>query len=134
MRPRLVSIPVTRISVGVIRVFGTGSLLYGLTVVVQGPQRWSGPSYATATSLAPSWLWGSVIAALGALALAGSLAHLFGVRNVGLYGIAIWLLFFAVTVAIEAARNPHVSAAGAVLYGMVAAAICCVARAREIRE
>lgn len=133
MRPYLATWPASPLAVATVRTYGAGALLYGLTIILQGPERWTGPQFAIATALAPSWAWGAIVACFGALILLGSWSAAFGLRNVGLYGVAVWLLFLAGTIVVAGAEQPRVSVSGAVLYAAVAFALVIVARAREIR-
>jgi hypothetical protein len=132
--PKLASIPASPLAIGSIRTYGSGMFVYGVLVIVQGPDRWSGPSYATAVAIADPWQWGAVVAVLGAGTVIGSLRGWFTIRNVGLYGCAAWLGIFALSVIDVASTDPHVSYAGAVIYATFGVAMCWVARARERRS
>lgn len=131
--PRLAYIPTTVLSVLTIRDYGAGFVLYGLVIMLQGPERWSGPQFVTTTTLAPSFVWGAIFAACGLLVLAGHFNYWFIVRNIGLYGAAVMLISLGLTILREGTRNPHTSFAGAVLCGFVAVALFIVARAKEER-
>lgn len=128
--PRL--IPVSRITVGTIRTFGTGMFLFGFVVMAQNPQRWGGPQYASITAVARPFVWGAVMASLGFFTIVGSLTGLFILRNIGLYGCALWLGLFAVGVFDVAHHDPHVSFSGCVPYATLGVAMCLAARAREV--
>lgn len=130
---RLASIPSTILSKLTVRDYGGGIFLYGLVIVLQGPQRWSGPQFVTTTTLASSYTWGAIFAALGLLILAGHFNYWFLVRNVGLYGAALMIGFLGLTTFYEATRNESVSFAGSVFCAMVTGALIVVARSREVR-
>lgn len=132
--PRLASIPSTILSKLTVRDYGGGIFLYGLVVILQGPQRWSGPQFVTATTITPSYIWGSIFMVCGVLILLGHFRYWFLVRNIGLYGAAIMVLLLGLTTFREAARNDSVSFAGAVFCCMVTAALIIVARSREVRS
>lgn len=133
LRGQLVTIPATPLAVATIRTYGTGLFLYGSVVMAQDPDRWGGPSYATIRAIAPPDVWGAVIGCLGLLILVGSFTALFAVRNVGIYGAALWLAVLGLAVLNAAANDPHVSLTGPILNGTLATAMCLVARAREVR-
>lgn len=129
--PRLTHIPASILAVLTIRDYGTGIFLYGAVIVLQGPQRWSGPQFVTSLEVASSTIWGILFALCGALTLVGHFRYWFLMRNAGLYGAAVMVLMLGLTTFREATRNPDVSFAGAVFCGMVAVAILIVARAKE---
>lgn len=131
IRGHLATIPATALAVATIRVYGGGFFVYGLATVLQSSERWSSPSYASATALAPPWAWGALVALFGLTTLAGSILRSFAFRNVGLYGIAVWLGMFGVAILDVARRDSHVSYGGPILYGVVCVSICLVARAQE---
>lgn len=132
-RGRLATWPATPLAVAAVRLYGGAILLYGLVIIAQGPARWSGPAYATATALASPPVWGAIIAVLGVAILAGSITGRFWLRNIGLYGAAVWLGFFAITILLEALTSSRLSLSGVILYGLIAGHLCIVARAREDR-
>lgn len=125
------TLPATPLAVGSIRTYGAGLLAYGVVIVAQGPLRWSAPVYSTVVAVAPSWVWGVVIGACGALTLTGSFTHQFLLRNVGLYGGALWLALFGLATIDSARTTPRVSYALAVVYFTTSTAMCWAARARE---
>ena len=132
--PHLSTIPATPLAIGTMRSYGLGLTIYGLVVFGQGARRWSGPLYSTAVSVAPPWVWGLTFATFGLAVLVGSLTYRFRLRNVGLYGSAVLYLYFGVTTEQTALHLPTVSYAAGIVYFMVAAAMCWVAPAREVRR
>ena len=78
-------------------------------------------------------VWGAVIGALGLVTLVGSFTALFAVRNVGVYGSAVWLCLLGIAMLIAASYDPRVSISGAVLDFTMALSLYLVARAREVR-
>lgn len=130
--PKLASIKASVLAILAIRVYAVGMLLYGITIIVQGPERWSGPAYSTTTVIAKSWQWGTVMTALGAFIALGHFTYRMWLRNVGLYGGGVWLIFFAITIDAQARINPNVSYAGSILYGMLAVHMFILARAKEV--
>lgn len=135
----LAVIPASPAAIGTVRTYGVGFLGYGLIVALQGQQRWSSASLTTANDLVewlpwpPSLTWGWLFAATGVAILAGSLGYHFGLRNTGIYGSAFLIMFLGLTAMYSATQNPSASFAGGFLYVLVGAAICWVARAREVR-
>lgn len=132
VRP-LNSIPASPLAVGTIRTYGTGLFFYGATVFFQNPERWRGPQYATVTNVAAPWVWGAVVGTLGAMVVVGSLLGLFALRNIGLYGGALWIGVFVYSVLDVARQDPHVSYTNGILLATLAVGMCWVARAREGR-
>lgn len=130
----LATIPASPLAIATIRTYGTGMFLYGAVVVLQDPRRWSGPAYATATSIAEPWMWGAALAVLGAVTVIGSLLRRFGLRNVGLYGASAWFGLFGVAMLDAARQDIRVSCTGPILYATLITAMCLVARAREGRK
>lgn len=131
--PYLATIPATPLAIGTIRTYGGGLLVYGIAVIVQNPRRWSGPSYATVNAVAPPWVWGAAIATLGAAVLAGSITHWMLLRNVGIYGGAIWIGMFATAVLDVARHDTHVAYTSSILFATLGVAMCWVAPAKEGR-
>lgn len=132
VRP-LNSIPASPLAVGTIRTYGTGLVIYGVTVFCQNPDRWGGPQYASINAVAAPWVWGAVVGSLGVLVLVGSLLGLFVLRNIGLYGGALWIGVFVYGVLDVARQDPHVSYTNGILLATLAIGMCWVARAREGR-
>lgn len=129
----LTHLPASILAILTVRDYGMGLLLYGLTIIAQGPHRWSGPQFVTTVNLAPSYAWGAVYATCGALILLGHFTYRFLLRNVGLYAGAVMILGLGLTTFREALRHDHVSFAGAVFCGFVSVAMFIVARAKEER-
>lgn len=82
------------------RLIATFAIVQGITIIVGGPHRWSGLSYAVALKApgAPA-SWGFALLAFGITALAGSLRDRVDVVAVGTFLTGLWCFFFSLSFA-----------------------------------
>lgn len=112
---------------GIIRTLAVGCLMLGLAMIYGGAERFSGPSFATAR-LVPGavYTWGGTIALAGAVVLAGILAHWFRrIVITGLWLMAVWFMFFVVSLGLTTLLSPQAAVTGPFAYGMLAT-VCVV--------
>lgn len=114
------------------RLAASMAIVMGLVIVVGGEGRWIGPSYKAALAVpgAPE-SWGMALGAVGLLTLAGSLLGSLGATRLGLYGIAVWALFFAISVAKAAYYDPHAGTTGIIAYFYIAIQLVVLAVAHK---
>ncbi len=105
------------------RAAGTWGFIEGCIIILGGPDRWKGASFATAMAIpgAPH-SWGAVALILGPLIVVGTFFGWKGARIVGvaLCTLAAWSLFFALTFGITAWGNPYAATTAAPTYFFVA--------------
>ena len=103
------------------RWWGTVAIAVGMLIILGGEERWSSPSFAAALLVpgAPA-SWGLVVATFGALTLVGSFTPRLKVTAAGLFGVAVWCLFFAGAMLKTALDNPGAASTGAAVYTGVA--------------
>lgn len=96
-------------------------LVLGVLIVVGGDVRWSSPSYETALTYpyAPE-SWGYVLGSSSLVGLLGSLSGRLRVVAVGLFMVAVWCLFFAISFIQTASERSDAATTGIPMYVGVA--------------
>ena len=99
------------------RLFATYSIVQGALVLIGGRARWSSPGYVTALLVpgAPA-TWGWVLLVVGAATLLGTFRVLMRTTSAGLYLMALWCFFFALTGLKTAVDNPLSGTTGIPTY------------------
>lgn len=110
------------------RLLATYAILQGLFIVIGGAARWSGKSLATALAFpgAPA-SWGLILFALGVIALACTFRPRMRAVAASLFAIAVWDLFFAVSLLITLLQEPTAPTTGFFVYGHQAVLACVLA-------
>jgi len=82
------------------RLLATFAIVQGITIIIGGPHRWSGFSYAVALLVpgAPA-TWGVALLAAGGIALWGSIRDHLNSTALGLFAGGTWCIFFALSFA-----------------------------------
>lgn len=100
------------------RWLATYAIIQGAFIVLGGPARWQGPSFATALLVpgAPA-SWGVVLCILGVAALAGTFTAHYRTTAAAVFCIGAWAFFFAISVAKTAMGDPNAATTGIFVYG-----------------
>lgn len=103
------------------RLLATFSLLQGLNIIVGGPDRWAGRSFAVALLLpgAPP-TWGVILFLFGLISMYGSIRGRFTPVVVGSFGSAVWCAFFTLSMGITALSDRLAATTGVFTYGALA--------------
>jgi len=107
------------------RLLATFALVQGASIIVGGPGRWRGPAFALALTApgAPA-SWGVALLLCGGVALGCTFANAHTGTFWSMLALGTWALFFAVSFAVTAMRNPHAATTGVWAYFTFSIASC----------
>lgn len=110
------------------RLLATYAIFQGLFIIVGGADRWRGASLTTALAFpgAPA-SWGVILLACGVLTLAATFRPRMRVVSWALFAIAVWDLFFALSLLATLLRYPEAPTTGVFVYGHQAVLACFLA-------
>jgi hypothetical protein len=96
----------------------TAAIVLGFLIILGGEPRFAGPAYSVALTYpgAPE-SWGVVVGGLGLVGLVSSLMGRLTLIRWTLFGVAVWGIFFAISIWQAALQTPTAGITGVVVYG-----------------